>query len=110
MDLEGASLVLEGALLHSLPKSGRAMAPLAPRFLHPCLILLSHTHSVIKFITVLKFGFRIAKKEPRLSKKIMLTDDENAANLIITKRIGKQFPLNLLLRYFPLSMLISMLY
>ena len=30
MDLEGAFLVLEGALFHSLPKSGRAMAPLAP--------------------------------------------------------------------------------
>ena len=36
MDLEGTSLVLEGALLHSLPKNGRAMAPLAPRFLRPC--------------------------------------------------------------------------
>ena len=35
MDLEGALFDLEGALLHSLPKSGGAMAPLAPRFLRP---------------------------------------------------------------------------
>ena len=35
MDLKGAFLDLEGALLHSLTKNGGAMAPLAPRFLRP---------------------------------------------------------------------------
>ena len=30
MDFEGAFLDLEGTLLHSLPKSGGAMTPLAP--------------------------------------------------------------------------------
>ena len=38
MDLEGAFLELQEALLHSLPKSEGAMAPLAPmtpRFLRP---------------------------------------------------------------------------
>ena len=30
MDLEGVYLDLKGALLHSLPKSGGPMAPLAP--------------------------------------------------------------------------------
>ena len=30
MDLEGAFLDLEGALLHSLPKSGGTMAPWVP--------------------------------------------------------------------------------
>ena len=35
MDWEGAFLDLEGALLHSLPKSEGAMASLAPRFLRP---------------------------------------------------------------------------
>ena len=34
--LKGHLLELEGALLHSLPKSEGAMAPLAPRLLHPC--------------------------------------------------------------------------
>ena len=37
MDLKGALLDSERTLLHSLPKSGRAMAPLAPRFLRPCV-------------------------------------------------------------------------
>ena len=37
MDLEGAFFDFEGALLHSLPKSGGAMAPLPPPgFLRPC--------------------------------------------------------------------------
>ena len=35
--LKGHLLELEGALLHSLPKSEGAMAPLAPRFLCPCV-------------------------------------------------------------------------
>ena len=37
MNLKGALFDLEGALSHSLPKSGGATAPLAPRFLRPCL-------------------------------------------------------------------------
>ena len=36
MDLEGAFLDLKGALVHSLPKSGGAIAPLALWFLRPC--------------------------------------------------------------------------
>ena len=36
MDLEWAFLVLKRELFNSLPKCGRAMVPLAPRFLRPC--------------------------------------------------------------------------
>ena len=39
MDLEGAFLDLEGALLHRLPRSEGAMASLAPRSLRPCSIV-----------------------------------------------------------------------
>ena len=49
MDWKGAFLGLEGALLHSLPKSEGTMAPLAPLaplapwFLHPCTHYLAGT-------------------------------------------------------------------
>ena len=41
MDLEGALFDFEGAFLHSLPKSGGAMAPLAPPV--PTSLSVSHT-------------------------------------------------------------------
>ena len=50
MDLEGAFLNLQEALLHSLPKSG-GLAPLTPRFLRPCFDLLSMMHLSIKLKT-----------------------------------------------------------
>ena len=37
--MDRAFLDSEGALLHSLPKSEGAMAPLAPWYLHPCILI-----------------------------------------------------------------------
>ena len=57
MDLDGAFLDSERALLHSLPESEGAMAPLASRFLRPCLdimlcfrILSYILHLVLRFL------------------------------------------------------------
>ena len=48
MDLEGAFFDLKGALLHSLPKSGGAMAPLAPSV--PTSLSVTHNTKRLKRI------------------------------------------------------------
>ena len=54
MDLKGTSLYLEGALLHSLPKSEGAMAPLAPLVPTSLAIHQAFTHPVLVIMTMSK--------------------------------------------------------